>query len=493
MRKRTKRVLLALLVVTQALSLSAVGIASDSLTVAPKTATTNSEMPRGQLPQMNNDAVILLIGNANALVNGKKAQIDSENANVVPIIDSDRTMVPIRFVSESLGADVQWVADENKAIIKTATKTAVLTLGSNIMKINDKTFTMDVSVQSFNERILVPVRTIAENILDKKVSYSNGLVYISDNDTQLDDMMVNVLTGIISGKGGPGGGEGVIPTPDTSWIKQKWSDIPYATISEAEKLDIYLPNDGTGPFPVIVSIHGGAFIGGDKNDGQVVPMLEGLKRGYAVVSINYRLSGEATIPAQINDVKAAIRFLRANASKYNINPDKIAAWGGSAGANLAALAGTSGGVKELEDLSLGNSEQSSSVQAVVDWFGPINFLTMDDQFKQSGIQGQVHNTIDSPESKLLGKLLTEAPELVNLQNPETFISSDDPAFFIQHGTKDALVPAQQSVGFAAKLTEVIGTDKVSFELLEGATHGDAMFSTANNVKKVFDFLDKYLK
>ena len=98
------------------------------------------------------------------------------------------------------------------------------------------------------------------------------------------------------------------------------------TKSGAQKLDIYLPEVGDGPFPVIVQIHGGAFRMGDKGDAQVNPSLEGLTHGYAVVSINYRLSGEAIFPAQIQDVKAAIRSLRANAKKYKLNPDKIATW-----------------------------------------------------------------------------------------------------------------------------------------------------------------------
>ena len=161
--------------------------------------------------------------------------------------------------------------------------------------------------------------------------------------------------------------------PNIQNIKLKWLDIAYATTSTAQKLDVYLP-EGNGPFPVILSIHGGAFKAGDKRDGQLMPMLEGLKRGYAVVSINYRLSPEAIFPAQIYDVKAAVRWIRANAKQYKFNPDKIAAWGGSAGGTLTALVGTSGDVKELEDLSLGNPTQSSRVQAVVDWFGQTDFL-----------------------------------------------------------------------------------------------------------------------
>ncbi len=282
--------------------------------------------------------------------------------------------------------------------------------------------------------------------------------------------------------------------PNTSQIKNKWLDVAYATASQAQKLDIYLPQEGNGPFPVIVSIHGGAFKGGDKVDGQVTPMLDGLKRGYAVVSINYRLSGEAIFPAQIYDVKAAIRWIRANAKQYKFNPDQIAAWGGSAGGNLAALVGTSGNVKELEDLSMGNPSQSSRVQVVIDWFGPTDFLKMDEQLKASGVKNpQPHSIPDSPESELIGKNLTDAPELAQKANPETYITPDDPPFLIQHGRIDHLVPYQQSENLASKLVSVIGKDKVTFEILENDDHGGPGFTTEQNINKAFTFLDHYLK
>lgn len=277
-------------------------------------------------------------------------------------------------------------------------------------------------------------------------------------------------------------------------IQRKWIDIPYATQSPAQKLDIYLPDRGEGPFPVILSIHGGAFKSGDKGDGQVNPMLEGLKRGYAVVSINYRLSGEAIWPAQIYDVKAAIRWIRANAKQYKMNPDKIATWGGSAGGHLSAMAGTSGNVKELEDLTQGNADQSSRVQAAVDWFGPTDFLKMDEELKESGVKNpQTHSIPDSPESELIGRNLEDAPELVEAANPETYISKDDPPFFIEHGLIDHLVPYQQSVNFAKKLEQVIGKDNVTIILLPGTDHGGPQYQTQENIDRVFVFLDKILK
>jgi acetyl esterase/lipase len=280
----------------------------------------------------------------------------------------------------------------------------------------------------------------------------------------------------------------------TENIKRKWLDIPYAATSQAQKLDVYLPDEGDGPFPVILSIHGGAFKAGDKGDGQVVPMLEGLKRGYAVVSINYRLSQEAKFPAQIFDVKAAVRWIRANATQYKFNPDKIAAWGGSAGGHLSALLGTAGNVQELEDLSMGNANHSSRVQAVVDWFGPTDFLKMDEQLREGAVKNpQTHSIPDSPESELIGKNLADAPELVMAVNPETYITPDDPPFFIQHGRVDHLVPYQQSVYLAGKLKEVIGNEKVALELFEDNDHGGPGFTTPQNINKVFIFLDQYLK
>jgi acetyl esterase/lipase len=286
------------------------------------------------------------------------------------------------------------------------------------------------------------------------------------------------------------------PVANTDHVKRKFVDIPYANVSPAEKLDMYLPDEDEGAFPVIVSIHGGAFMGWDKADVQVLPMLEGLNRGYAVVAINYRLSWEAKFPAPVHDAKAAIRWIRANAQHYGLDPDRIAAWGGSAGGYLASMLGTSAGVRELEDLSMGNPDQPSNVQAVVDWFGPTDFLRMDEQLTERGMPpeaGMEHNGANSPESLLLGEQITRIPDLVKAANPETYITPAAPPFFLQHGTQDDTVPVQQSIRFASKLEKTMGKDVVRLELLEGAGHRDPQFETWDNVRKVLDFLDQYLK
>lgn len=278
-----------------------------------------------------------------------------------------------------------------------------------------------------------------------------------------------------------------LPTIDVSFITKKYLDIAYDTTSKAQVLDIYLPEELAASYPVIIAIHGGAFMVGDKSDIQLKAPLEGLKRGYAVVSINYRLSGEAIFPAQINDVTNAIMFLKKNAHKYKLDSKKIALWGGSAGGNLVALAGTLCASQEFL------SETTCKVQAVVDWFGPINFLTMDEQFRKSGKGEPSHSASTSPESNYLGATITHIPTIVKQASPETYISPKTPPFFVQHGDQDPLVPLEQSIEFVQKLKNAIGEKQVSFEVLNGAGHGGQAFENRENLEKIFTFLDAHLK
>ncbi|OPY30958.1 MAG: acetyl esterase [Methanocella sp. PtaU1.Bin125] len=284
----------------------------------------------------------------------------------------------------------------------------------------------------------------------------------------------------------------------------QYRDVPYASLSPAQKLDIYMPAIGKGPWPVVIWIHGGCWAGGDKslatdsdsNLSMKKHVLSLIERGYAVVSINYRLTGEAKFPAQIHDVKAAIRWVRANAGRYGFDADRIGVWGSSAGGHLAALAGTSGDVDELENLSLGNPKESSRVQAVVDYYGP------------AGLGERVEHAIESdaglsPDAlPLLRALigtdnLKEGLDTVKALDPVTYISPDDPPFFIAHGTNDSVVPAGQSVEFYKKLRKVIGPHNVELLIFDGAGHGDAAFMreavSADNLARLYAFLDKNLK
>lgn len=276
----------------------------------------------------------------------------------------------------------------------------------------------------------------------------------------------------------------------TGGTAQTYTDIAYASASSAQKMDIYVPA-GTGPFPVVVMIHGGAFKSGSKSD-EASNCATLVANGYIAVSINYRLSGEAKFPAQIEDCKAAVRYLRANAATYNINADKFASWGGSAGGNLASLLGTSGGVADLEGTVGGNTTFSSKVIATVDWFGPINFLKMDEEATALGFTLNT-NSASSPESALMGAAIQTIPDQVAKANPTTYITSDDAAFFIQVGSLDRNIPYTQSLNFYNSLKTTLGDSKVSYELIDGAAHGGSKFTATTNIAKVIAFLDKYLK
>jgi acetyl esterase/lipase len=217
-------------------------------------------------------------------------------------------------------------------------------------------------------------------------------------------------------------------------------------------LDLYLPVDVDKPLPVIVWLHGGGWRIGDRKLGPDFRVLFA-ERGYAMASIEYRLSGEALFPAQIHDVKAAIRWLRSVANEYGLDSGHIGLWGSSAGGHLAALAGTTGeGI--LEDLELGCADFSSEVQAVVDGYGPTDFLQLDAYNKEIAVSidtesellkppGQ-HEAADSPESQLLGAPILSVPHLVREANPITYVKSGLPPFLLMHGLNDTAVTAHQS-------------------------------------------------
>jgi acetyl esterase/lipase len=239
-------------------------------------------------------------------------------------------------------------------------------------------------------------------------------------------------------------------------------DIEYVPGGGASRsLDLYVPA-WKPKAPVVVYIHGGAFMYGDK----VSPLLPKwvLQKGYALASLNYRLSGQAIFPAAVIDCKAAVRFLRANAAKYGLDTAKVVAWGESAGAYLATMLGVAAGRKEFEDGP--NLKFSSAVQGVIDLYGPTDFLQMD---SHAAPGGQKHSTPDSPESKFLGVTITDNPELVAKANPITYVGKQSPPFFIAHGDNDHIVAHYQS----ELLVEALKKHGVpyTFRTLRGSDHG----------------------
>lgn len=272
--------------------------------------------------------------------------------------------------------------------------------------------------------------------------------------------------------------------PDTVNLE---ADIPYAdTDNVRQRLNLLLPKvpRSEGPLPVIVYVHGGAWRAGDRNfgHGRIVGYVSSGE--YAGVSVGYRLTREAKWPAQIHDCKAAIRWIRAHAGKYNFDPDRIGVIGDSAGGHLVALLGTGGGVKELEGSLGGHREFSSRVQCVVDEFGPSDLPAMKDYPSRLN-----HDQADSPEGMLVGGQVSENYEVARAASPITYVSQDDPPFLIIHGNQDMVVPYNQSERLAAALKKA--NVECSFTTVDGAGHGG--FRNPEVRKRVWQFFDNHLR
>ncbi len=273
-------------------------------------------------------------------------------------------------------------------------------------------------------------------------------------------------------------------------------DLAYADLSDANRLDLYLPDNATPPYPLIIWVHGGAWQVGDKSRAPAAILTA---RGYAVASINYRLSGEASFPAQIHDVKAAVRWLRANAETYQLDVENIGAWGASAGGHLVSLLGTSGGVEALEDLSMGNAEFSSEVQAVVNWYGA-SILYRGDFARGDLPLREIPSDLRQALNAFLGCDLTlpvDTPEGSACQtvgetaSPIIYIDENDPPFLIQHGTDDPISAVEQSEIFYVALSDA-GVD-VTLNLFEGAGHGGREFLNRDNLRIIADFFRDNLR
>jgi acetyl esterase/lipase len=260
---------------------------------------------------------------------------------------------------------------------------------------------------------------------------------------------------------------------------KRLSNLTYTTpASGAVLLDLYLPEKTPDhPLPVVMWIHGGGWKRGSKDN---CPLLWLAAEGYAVASINYRLSWLARWPAQLDDVRTAIRWLRTNAPKYQLDSARIAVAGGSAGGHLAAVAGTL--------VPPANEPVSSRVGAVIDLYGPSDLLT-----SPTNLPGPGKTDADLAQSngaKLLGGIVRDRPELARQASPLYHVSKDDPPFLIFHGDKDPQVPLDQSQRLHAKLRET----GVPAELivLPGAGHGGKEFSTPAVQQAIRAFLARSL-
>lgn len=265
---------------------------------------------------------------------------------------------------------------------------------------------------------------------------------------------------------------------------QRRADIEYARVGDQSLLlDIYKPEETTGPLPVILWIHGGAWVSGNKNN---CPIASFAAKGYAVVSINYRLSGTAQFPAQIHDCKAAVRWVRAHAGEHGFDPGRVGACGGSAGGHLVALLGTSGDVKELEGDVGGNLQYSSRVRAVADFCGPADFIREDYVRPEPTTQPAI---VERALAQLLGGPWEQKREAARMASPVSFISKDDPPFLIVHGDADPTVPFKHSQRLHDLLKEA--RLDVTLHVVKGGGHGVGGYPGV--LEATAAFFDKHLK
>jgi acetyl esterase/lipase len=256
-------------------------------------------------------------------------------------------------------------------------------------------------------------------------------------------------------------------------------DVAYSKLGSRElKLDIARPADGDGPFPAVLVIHGGAWRQGNKSD--VRPILpQFVEHGYVAVSPEYRFCPQNAFPAQIHDVKAAVRWLKVNAKKYRIDPDRIGAMGFSAGGHLAMMLGLTSPNDGLEgDVSAGAPD--SRVKAVVNYFGPTDLAAKD-----------IPDICKPWVKDFLGGSPQDRPDAAAKASPLTFVSKDDAPVLTFQGTKDSLVPYTQAIKLADAMSSAGVPGRV--ELILGADHGWAGAEMARTVNETFGFLDRYLK
>jgi acetyl esterase/lipase len=275
-----------------------------------------------------------------------------------------------------------------------------------------------------------------------------------------------------------------------------WLDVDYVGDGFiGHRLDIHLPKNGKAPFPIVVAIYGSAFF---SNSSKAVVFNDGwgqklLANGFAVVSINHRSSSDAIFPAQIQDVKAAIRFVRANSKKFSLDHSFIGITGWSSGGHLSALAGTTNTTRtdkvngldiDIEGTLGKYTQTSSAVNAVVDWFGPTDFLIMD----QCG-STMNHDDAKSPESSLIGGAIQENKDKTALANPITYVNKSNPPFLIFHGDKDPLVPYCQSEKLYEKLQSV--NVKSELVIVPGGLHGPGVMIDRYYEKAITFFKNEF--
>lgn len=296
------------------------------------------------------------------------------------------------------------------------------------------------------------------------------------------------------------------PIIDTSSITRKYLDVNYTPDKPhpMRMLDVYLPDTGDGPYPVIIYMHGGGFIGGQKNAVSVGKFMEALDEGFAFVSVEQRLcipmpdgsfNPEGVFPWSLFDLKAAIRYLRVNACSYKLDQNRFALVGTSAGGYHVAMAAATQNIPVMYDDSLGFAAVSETVHAVVDLFG-VGDMTLQSAFIDEKIkkpsEGSLMIQRQNNADVFLGVSCIDHPNLAYFANPENWVTTDLPPMLIQAGAADGIVPAECSRRLARRIEEVCGKGRAVYDEFTDYKHGDPRFHDPANHRRIFDWLKEKL-
>jgi len=276
---------------------------------------------------------------------------------------------------------------------------------------------------------------------------------------------------------------------DIAGIRRKFLNCPYGE-HQKQALDIYLPNDGDGPFPIVFFAHGGAWQRGYKEDAQVLPFMGGLSRGYAVVSLGYRLVPEVRYPDNMFDIKAALRWIAKNADTYLLDSSRAALCGASAGAHLIMMAAFTQGQVVFGDMP---DEPTCRILAIVEQFGPTDFSKFHAQFDESGYPRIAVPGAPSTVDALIGARADDIRNFLRFFNPIDNVHPGVPPMLLLHGRRDPMIPYQQAVELFKKINAVAGEGKAELEINEDFLHADMGYAAPEHVDRIYRFIDKYLR
>lgn len=267
---------------------------------------------------------------------------------------------------------------------------------------------------------------------------------------------------------------------DMSQFQKTILDIPYTnTINEYQKLDIIYPSVGKAPYKFIMVFHGGGWIKGHRKSASIASIQSATQQGYAVINVSYRLATEAKWPAQLHDVKAAVRFIRANATNYHLDATNIVVWGSSAGGQLAQMLAATNDLKEMEDLSMGNPNTSSKVQGVVSWYGV------------SDVTSLINHGVNYANT-LMGFDVSKNINKAKIASPLEYVNKNFPPVLLVHGSNDQVVPLEQSVQMAIKVNKLTGKNQAKLKIVINGKHSDPAIKSISNVDDNLYFVDKIM-